>query len=152
MKALSDLRQKYRRLTLRRKSQGLTELCNSHFEFPTSRTTIKRKCSQKLKRVRRRSIYYEQKSQMYRKVANELSKELYSSKLKVDSLQVQLSVLERKVGSLCTRNVHKREKRSATKLAKQKKEIDEQKGKMDTLRTENAALKHALQNEAKKKS
>ena len=86
--------------------------------------------------------------EIYCKVAKELSEELYSSNLKVDSLQVQLSMLERKMGSLCTRNVHKREKRSATKLAKQTKEIDEQKGKMDALRTENAALKHALQNES----
>ena len=75
MKAFSDLRQKYRRLTLRRKEQDLTELCNSCFEFPTSRTT-KLKNSQMLKRVRRRSFYYQQKSQMYYKVANELSKEL----------------------------------------------------------------------------
>ena len=115
-----------------------------------SQATIKRRSSQKLKRIRRRSIYYEQKSQIYRKVAKELSEELYSSKLKVDSLQDQLSMLERKLGNLCTRNVHKREKRSATQLAMQKKEIDEQKGKMDALRTENAALKYALQNEAKK--
>ena len=55
---------------------------------------------------------------MYHKVANELSRELHSSKLKVDSLQVQVSMLEMKVGSLCTRNVHKR---AAGKLAKQKK-------------------------------
>ena len=48
----------------------------------------------------------------------------------------------------CTRNVHKREKRSANKFAEQKKEIDHQKGQMDALSTENAALKRALQREA----
>ena len=77
MKALSDLRQKDHHLTLRRNEQDLLQLWNSHFEFPTSRT-VKPKNSRKLKRSRRRSIYYEQKSQIYHKVANELSKELYS--------------------------------------------------------------------------
>ena len=78
-------------------------------------------------------------------VANELARELQSSKQAVDSLQVhlQVSLLEKKVGSLCTRNVHKREKRAAAKLTKQKE-------KMDALSTKNAALKLVLQQEVKR--
>ena len=57
-------------------------------------------------------------------------------------------MLEKKVGHMCTRNVHKREKRSANKLAEQKKEIVHQKAEMDALCTENAALKRALHQEA----
>ena len=49
MKALSDIHRKYRCLTLRRKEQNLTELCNLVFEFPISRTTTKWKSSRKLK-------------------------------------------------------------------------------------------------------
>ena len=64
---------------------------------------------------------------MYHEVGNDLSKELYSSKLKVDSFQVQVSMLEKKVGNFRTRNVRKREKRSETKLGNQKKIISEQK-------------------------
>ena len=37
MKALHGIRQKYRRLTLRRRKDDLTEFCDSRFEFPTSR-------------------------------------------------------------------------------------------------------------------
>ena len=92
MKALHGIRQKYRRLTLCRRKDDLTEFCDSRFEFPTSRK------SQKFKKARRRSIYYEQKSVTYRKVANDLSGELHSAKLKVDALQAQVSVLEKKVG------------------------------------------------------
>ena len=54
---------------------------------------LNQKNSQKLKRAHRCSIYYKQKNQIYHKVADELSKELHSSKLKLDSLQVHVSVL-----------------------------------------------------------
>ena len=58
----------------------------------------------------------------------------------MDSLQVQVSVLEEKVARMCTRSMHKRERREAAKLSRQEKEINELKEKMDTLSTKNTVL------------
>lgn len=123
LKSLSVLYQKHRQLVIHRNSEKLNEFCLSTYGLPSVQRIVTQESV--FKKTKRRSLFRRQQFQVYENTTRELAQELLQTQHANSLLEVRVKTLEEKIGHFNTRNIHKRERRRAAMLARQKKQIVE---------------------------